>query len=75
MRKLKTFVAVLMLVLVLGLAAPQALAGDVQTPGVVSDPTPGQIETLGATNDAGDLVAPGPSRSLIAILFWIFWSG
>ena len=50
MRKLKTFIAVLMLVFVLGLAAPQALASDVNstptTPGETSCP-PGDGHTTG----------------------------
>jgi hypothetical protein len=40
MRKLKTFVGVLMLAFVLGLAAPQALAGEITGP-----PAPREINT------------------------------
>lgn len=58
MRKLKTFVAVLMLVFVLGLAAPQALAGDMHTPGFTEpgemQSPPGQTET-----PPGDTQGPG----------------
>ena len=41
MRKLKKFVAVLMSVFVLGIAAPQALAGDMNT----TPTTPGETNT------------------------------
>ena len=59
MRKLKIFVAVLMLVFVLGIAVPQAFAdgGETQGPNL-TDPgdghgpgSPGQIETPGITAD------------------------
>ena len=40
MRRLKTLIAVLMLVFVSGLAAPQALAGETSTP-----PAPGETST------------------------------
>lgn len=45
MRKLKTFIAVLMLLFVLGLAAPQALAGEIEIPPGDTLTPPGQIET------------------------------
>jgi hypothetical protein len=48
MRKLKTFVAVVMLVFVLGLAAPQAFAGDIATPGYTEpQEAPGDIGSPG----------------------------
>ena len=59
MRKMKTFIGVLMLVFVLGLAAPQALAGDQHTPGVLQGPpaetAPGEVHTPGL---AGEINAP-----------------
>jgi hypothetical protein len=64
MRKLKNIVAVLMLLFVLGLAAPQAFAGDVLTPGFTGD-----VQTPGIT---GDIQGVG---LLSAILFGISWSG
>ena len=48
MRKVKTFLAVLMLVFVLGLATPQALAGDTLTPPGLTGETqtpPGQLDS------------------------------
>ena len=57
MRKLKTFVAVLMLVFVVGLAAPQALAGQIETPGFTEPQNaPGDIDTPGIT---GEIHTPG----------------
>ena len=44
MSKLKTFVAVLMLVFVLGLAAPQALAGDMNEPPGETNAPPGETQ-------------------------------
>jgi len=61
MRKLKTFVAVLMLVFVLGIAVPQAFAdgGETQGPSL-TDPgdghgpgMPGEINTPGITQGPG----------------------
>lgn len=54
MRKLKTFVAVLMLVFVLGIAVPQALAGEVNTPpGETSGPpAPGETQGPSITGTA-----------------------
>ena len=47
MRKLKTFVAVLMLVFVLGIAVQQAFAGDTMTPPgeTQGPPVPGEMNT------------------------------
>ena len=53
MSKLKTFVAVLMLVFVLGLAAPQVLAGETQCPGALQTP-PGETQT-----PPGEIQGPG----------------
>jgi hypothetical protein len=73
MRKLKTFVAALMLVFVLGIAAPQALAGDMNSPpapapGDVGFP-PGDIQTPGI---AGDIHIPGKTGEMgtPGIAFW-----
>jgi len=54
MSKLKTFVAVLMLIFVLGLAAPQALAGDMNEP-------PGETNAPpGITGELNTPPAPAP---------------
>jgi len=45
MRKLKKVVAVLMLVFMLGLAAPQALAGDMNDPPGETNSPPGETQT------------------------------
>ena len=54
MRKLKTFVAALMLVFVLGISAPQTLAGELQTPPGNTESSPGQTEAPpGGTQGTG----------------------
>jgi hypothetical protein len=60
MRKLKTFVAALMLVFVLGIAAPQALAGDMNSPPA---PAPGDVGF-----PPGDIHIPG--RAAPGVAFW-----
>jgi hypothetical protein len=67
MRKLKTLVAILMLVFVLGLAAPQALAGETSTP-----PAPGETST-----PPGETSTPPGFADWASVLVQIFgqsWS-
>jgi hypothetical protein len=73
MRKLKTFVAVLMLVFVLGLAAPQALAGETSAP-----PAPGETQSPpGETNSPpGDGHTTGFAdwASALSLIFGNSWT-
>ena len=76
MRKIKTLTAIMALILVMGLSAPQAFAGFMPTPAVGPGETPGYTgpqETPGATGGielpgyAGDIGCPGLAVFLAAL--------
>jgi hypothetical protein len=60
MLRLKKLVAIMMLVLVTSLGAPQAFAGDISTPGITGEmSTPGLNGDIAAPGAAGDILTPG----------------
>lgn len=78
MRKVKTIVAVMMMLSVIGVATPQVLAGDVQTPTRTGEVhTPGKAGDAHTPGKAGEISTPGFSawaRTLVLLMFGNGWS-